>query len=83
VHICLVAGVEHDAVGRGAEHAVYRDGQLDGAQIGAEVTAVAHDVLHQDGPNLGGQLAQLRPRQVTQVGRPADAFEDAHVRNLT
>ena len=39
VHVGLVAGVEDDRVPRRVEDAVQRDGELDDAEVGAEVAA--------------------------------------------
>ena len=35
-----------------------REGQLDHAQVGAEVAAVAGDRGHQEPPDLGGQIVE-------------------------
>ena len=48
VHVRLVARVEHHGVQRRLEHPVHRDGQLDDAEVGSEVTAGAGDLLDQE-----------------------------------
>jgi hypothetical protein len=54
VDIALVADVEDELVARGVEDAVERDGELDDAEVGAEVAAVAGGDLDELVPDLLG-----------------------------
>jgi hypothetical protein len=67
VHVCLVAGVEHDRLARGLEHPVQRDGQLDAPQVGSEVPAGPRHARDQGVPDLGGQRGQLFGPQGSQI----------------
>ena len=55
VDVGLVAGVEDDGVPGAVEDAVQRDGQLDDAEVGAEVAAGLGDRLDEEVPDLLGQ----------------------------
>ena len=67
VHVGLVAGVEDEGVVRRGEDPVQRDRELDHAEIGAEVTAGARHVLHEEVADLCGELHQLIRGQGVQI----------------
>ena len=69
----LVAGVEEDLVLRGVEDPVQGDGQLDHAEVGAEVAAGLGDRVDEEGPDLPGQLVQLLRAEPVQIARSPDA----------
>ena len=52
VRVCLVADVPEDLVAGRVEHAVQRDGELAGAEVGAEMTADLADRVDDVGPHL-------------------------------
>ena len=58
-----MADVPDDLIFRGVEHAVQRQGQLDHAQIGAEMAAVLGTRVDQNGPNFAGEYVDFRPRE--------------------
>ena len=70
VHVGLVAGVEDDPVARGLEDAVDRHGQLDHAEVGAEVAAARGAGADQLVADLRGQLGRARGRRA--CAGPAD-----------
>ena len=76
VGVGLVARVPQDDVAGRVEHAVQGQGQLDGAEIGAQVATVDGDAVDDAGPDLLGQLCQLRLRQRAQVGWLVDVVEE-------
>ena len=78
VDVGLVAGVEEDGVRRGVEDAVQRDGQLDHAEVGAQVAARLRHVLDEEGPDFLGQLRQPRPGERLEVLRSSDPVDQAH-----
>ena len=59
VRIGLMADVPDQPVGRGIEHVVQRDRQLDHAEAGAEVAAGDGDRVDRLLPQLVGDLPQL------------------------
>ena len=71
----LVADVEQDRLGRRVEDPVQRDGQLDHAEVGAEVAAGAGDGLHQQVADLGGEGGELRLVEGAQVGRRREPIQ--------
>ena len=75
VDVGLVAGVPEDDVVGAVEGAVQGDRQLDGAEVGAQVSAGAVDRLDEAGADLGGQGAQLGGAEVTQVCRGSNRIE--------
>jgi hypothetical protein len=75
VDVGLVAGVEDDRVVRRVEHPVQRQGQLDDAEVRAEVAPGRGDFMDQELANLSGQIAQFRLREVLQIGGPTDLFK--------
>src|SRR5919108_510672 len=75
VDVGLVAGVPDDPVGRRVEGAVQGDGQLDHAEVGAEVAAAGGDRPDEEVPDLGRQLAELVAIEVTEVAWLADRLE--------
>ncbi len=78
VHVGLVPGVEDDPVLRGVEDPVQRQGQLDDAEVGAEVAAGAGDLADQEVADLGGQLVELGVGEVAQVTRAGDPVQHSH-----
>ena len=77
VHVGLVPCVEDNAVAGGIEDPVHRDGELDDAEVRAQVPSRPGDVADQEIPDLGCQLIQLRPGQLTQVLRIPDGVQDS------
>jgi hypothetical protein len=75
VRIGLVTDVPDQAVVRRVEAAVQRDRQLDGTEIGGEVTADAAQRLDQIAAHFNGQRRQLGCRQPAQLVRGVDASE--------
>ena len=73
VRIGLVAHVPHQPVFGRVEHMVQGHGQLDGAQVGAEVPAGLGDTVQHIGAQLAGQGFQLGPAHAPQVGRAVHA----------
>ncbi len=59
VHVRLVAGVPDDPVDGRVEGPVQGDGELDDAEVGAEVAASDGHRPDQEVPDLGGQLGEL------------------------
>ena len=78
VHVRLVAGVEQDPVAGRVEHPVQREGQLDDPEVGTEVTAARPDGGDDRDPDLLGELGQLIPVEVAEVGRPVHLLEQPH-----
>jgi hypothetical protein len=75
VDVRLVAGVPQDGVGRGVEHAVQGEGELDRAEVGAQVAARVRHRRHDEVADLAGEVVQLLVGEVPQVSGAADAFE--------
>ena len=76
VDVGLVAGVPQDGVVGRLEDAVQRQGQLDRAEVRAEVAAVGGHGLHDEVPDLAGQLVELGVAERAQVGRLVDGVQD-------
>jgi hypothetical protein len=68
VHVRLVAGVEEEPVARRVEDAVQGEGQLDDAQVRAEVAARAGDLGDEEVADLGREQDELLR------GHPADVL---------
>ena len=75
VHIRLVAGVPDDPVDGRVEGPVQGDGELDDAEVGAEVAAADGHRLDEEVPDLGGQLGELVAAEPSQVARLPDRFQ--------
>src|ERR1019366_10113481 len=75
----LVPGVEDDRVARAVEHPMHGDGQLDDAEIGAEVASRARDGCDQFLANLRAEAGQVLRAEPTQVGRAGDLLEQHRV----
>ena len=82
VHVGLVAGVPDQRVARGVEHPVQRDGQLDDAEVRPEVPAGPGDARDEESADLGGQLGDLSRVEPPEVGRTAQASQQAHGASL-
>jgi hypothetical protein len=54
VHVCLVPGVPQHCISGGLKHSVQGNGQLDGSQVGAKVTARFGDGAHNELTDLSG-----------------------------
>ncbi|GAA3294298.1 hypothetical protein GCM10020295_18450 [Streptomyces cinereospinus] len=78
VHVGLVPGVPEHLVLRRFEHAVQGDGQLDHAEVGAQVAAGLGDGLDKEGPDLLRQLVQLLQAEPVQIARSRDAGQQRH-----
>lgn len=78
VHVALVAGVpEHLVPGR-LEDPVQGDGELDDAQVGAEVSAGLGHRVHEEGADLVREPVQLAEAEPVQVARSLDAGQQIH-----
>src|SRR5262249_19757028 len=77
VRICLVANVPEDLVARGVEQAVEGDGQLAGAEVGAEMPADLTDRVDDQLPRLLGELLELVVGELPQILRAFDRVEQA------
>ncbi len=53
--------VEKDRFGRGVEDPVQRDGQLDDAEVGAEMATCPRDGVHEQIADLGAEGGQVVP----------------------
>ena len=71
----LMTNVPDDAIPRGIEDPVQRNGKLDGAERRAEVPAVAGDDVDQLLTDLGGECRGWGERQCLEVRRGGDAVE--------
>ena len=78
VHVALVGDVEDELVARGLEDAVEGEGQLDHAEVGADVPAVAGRDLDEARADLGGELRQAVGGQAADVLRTADGGQQGH-----
>ena len=76
VHVALVGDVEDKLVGRRIEDAVQRDRELDDAEIGADVAAVAGRDGDEFLADFLGELRQLVGAEGFDVGGAADAGEE-------
>ena len=72
VDVGLVAGVPDDPVARGVEGAVDGQGQLDHAEVGAEVPADRRARGHQQVADLGRQGLELVVGEPAEVARTGD-----------
>ena len=79
VHVGLVPGVENDLVHRGVEHPVQRDRQLDHAEVGPEMAAGPRHRLDQQVTYLAGQDGQLIWRQLPEIARAREGFQQGHL----
>ena len=75
VRVGLVAHVPEDLVARRVEQAVKGDGQLAGAEVGAEVAADLADRVDDVGAHLLRDLLQLLVVESVKVGRRVDFLE--------
>ena len=75
VRVGLVADVPEDLVARRVEQAVQGDGQLAGAEVGAEVAADLTDRVDDVGAHLLRDLLQLLVVELVQVGGGVDPLE--------
>jgi hypothetical protein len=75
VRIGLVADVPDQPVGRGVEHVMDRDGQLDHAEARSEVPAGRADRVDHLGAQLVGELAQVPALEPAQVLGGVDGVE--------
>jgi hypothetical protein len=78
VHVALVPGVEDDRLARGVEDAVQGDGQLDRAEVRAQVPTGPGDAGDQRVTDLRGQRRQLVGRQRAEVGGGAEGVQERH-----
>jgi hypothetical protein len=76
VGVGLVAGVPQDDVVGGVEHTVQGQGELDHAEVGAEVAPVGGDRLDDGLAHLRGEDLQLGLVETLQIGRGLDRLED-------
>ena len=76
VDVGLVSGVPDDDVARGLEHAVHGQRQLHHAEVGSEMAAGPEDGLHDEAPDLFGQLVQLRVGEAQEVGWALDRLQN-------
>ena len=80
VDVGLVADVEEELVLRGIEDGVQGQGQLDHAEVGAEVAAGLGQGLNEELADLLGQLGHLRKAQALQIGGRVDGLQQcSHV----
>ena len=77
VHVGLVAGVEDDPVARGVEDPVQGDGQLDHAEVGAQVPAGGGHGADQVLADLLGEGVEVGVVEAAEHGRRGDAGQDA------
>ncbi len=77
VRVGLVADVPEHLVARRVEHAVQRDRQLAGAEVGTEVAADLADRVDDQRAHLLRHLLQLLVVEAVQVGGAFDAVEQA------
>ena len=82
VHVGLVAGVEDDGIARRVEDPVQGHGELDHAEVGAEMTTGARDLGDKEGADLVGQSREVAGRQGTQIRGFVDALQQGHARPL-
>ena len=78
VDVGLVPGVQQDPVLRGVEDPVQRDGQLDHAEVGAEVSAGLGHRVDEEGTDLPRQLLELLRAEPVQIARSPDAGQQRH-----
>ena len=75
VHVRLVPGVPQDGVAGRVEDAVESEGQLDRAEVRAQVAAVLGHGGDDEVADLAGQLVELFGREPAQVGGLVDGVE--------
>lgn len=75
VDVCLMADIENDAVGRGIEHIVQRDGCLDHSEVWPDVTAVSSEFADKRSTKAGAQQFQPVHVVIPDVGGRFDAFQ--------
>src|SRR6185437_2723866 len=78
VRVGLVADVPEDLVARGVQQRVQRDGQLAGAEVGAEVPADLTDRVDDVLAHLLGERRELLVGELVQVLGAVDVLELAH-----
>jgi hypothetical protein len=78
VHVGLVAGVEDDRLARGVEHAVQRDGQLDAAEVGTQVTAGLRHAGDQRVADLRSEQRQLVGREGPHIVGAPERLQERH-----
>src|SRR3546814_9965886 len=82
VWVSLMADIPDDAVVRRVETHMQRQRQLDGAEIGGEVTADTPQRLDQITAHFNGQRRQLRGWQLAQIVRCLDSPEQGVTGNI-
>ena len=75
VDVGLVAGVPQEQVVGRVEDPVQGQGELDHAQVGAQVPAGDRHRLDDEGADLAGQLLQLGLVELPEVARPGDRLQ--------
>ena len=75
VRVGLVANIPDDAVVRGVEHIVQRDGQFYRTQVGRQMAAGARHRFDQEGAQFIAQLRQLLAVKQAQLCRRIDGFQ--------
>ena len=83
VRIALMPGVENELVARRVEYVVQGQGQLDDAQVAAEVAADRRDHFDDALPNLLRQLRELLAVEFAQIGWRVDAVQKSCHGGLT
>src|SRR5262249_21817594 len=72
-------GAPDNRIGRGVEDPVQGDGQLDDAEVRAQVAAIARHRLDQELPDLAGEHGQFVRGQRLDILRTPDRFEQPHL----
>ena len=75
MRVGLMTDVEYERIGRDVENIMQRNGQLDRAEVGAEVAAVFADRVDDELPDLLRQCAERVRRKLFQVRRGIDLFQ--------
>ena len=73
--VALMAHVPHDLVARRVEAVAERNGQLDHAQAGADVTAGLGNDVDQPAAHLVGEGLELVAPQAPDIFRPPNGFQ--------
>ncbi len=76
MHVGLVPGVPEDSILRAVEDAVQRQGELDDAQVGAEMSTGFGDSSNKELADLLGEAAQIGIAQGAKIGWRSDPIED-------
>ncbi len=76
VDVGLVAGVEDEPVAGALEDAVERHGELDNAEVDAEVSTGPGDRVDEELPDLAAQPVDVGGAETAQVLGPGDLFEE-------